>query len=144
MKKAEMLRLLDRPEVDSWRALMNGFQVLYRHFEEALVKEGCSYSRFQLLFFLYFEGPLAPVDISKKMLVTRSNVSMFLRRMIQDNLVKESSTMTSSKRPSYVLTSQGKDFFEKILPHHVGRVVSKMPALPKSQLKILENLTRRS
>lgn len=123
--------LIKSPEVESWRALMNAFQALYKTFENALLKDGCTYSRFQLLFFLYFEGSVAPIDLSKKMLVTRSNMSMFLRRMITDGLVTECPESSSIKRPCYMLTASGKRLFEKLLPAHIKRVQACMPKVAK-------------
>ncbi|MDZ4662703.1 MAG: MarR family winged helix-turn-helix transcriptional regulator [Pseudomonadota bacterium] len=139
-KKQRLGQLLGAREVESWRALMNAFQTLYRSFDEALLKDGCTYSRFQLLFFLYFEGSLAPVEISKKMLVTRSNITMFLRRMIADDLVTECPESLSIKRPCYMLTAQGKQFFENIFPNHIQRVRTSMPILPTDSIKILRTL----
>lgn len=137
----KMISLLEQPEVASWRILMNAFQALYQTFEEALLKEGCSYSRFQLLFFLYFEGSLAPVDLSRKMLVTRSNISTFLKRMTQDGFVTECPESSSTKRPCYRLTVKGRTFFEGIFPAHISRVVSVMPKLPKTQLTVLRQIS---
>ncbi|MGE4107758.1 MAG: MarR family winged helix-turn-helix transcriptional regulator [Bacteriovoracia bacterium] len=120
---------------------MNAFQTLYRAFEEALLKDGCTYSRFQLLFFLYFEGSLAPIELSRKMLVTRSNMSMFLRRMIADGLVTKCPESSSAKRPCYMLTIKGNAFFEKLLPAHIRRVKASMPVLPQDSLQTLKQIT---
>lgn len=119
---------------------MNAFQTIYQSFEEALLKNGCSYSRFQLLFFLYFEGSLAPVEISKKMLVTRSNISMFLKRMIGDGLVTECPESSSIKRPCYMLTEEGSRLFESVFPAHIERVKMTMPVLPARSIKKLQEL----
>jgi len=119
---------------------MNAFQTLYQSFEEALLKNGCSYSRFQLLFFLYFEGSLAPVEISKKMLVTRSNISMFLKRMIGDGLVTECPESSSVKRPCYLLTEEGNRLFERIFPEHIERVKVSIPVLPARSIRMLQKL----
>lgn len=119
---------------------MNAFQTLYQSFEETLLKNGCSYSRFQLLFFLYFEGSLAPVEISKKMLVTRSNISMFLKRMIGDGLVTECPESSSVKRPCYMLTEEGSRLFERIFPEHIERVKMSMPILPARSIRMLQKL----
>ena len=119
---------------------MNAFQILYRTFDEALLKDGCTYSRFQLLFVLYFEGSMAPVDLSRKMLVTRSNITMFLRRMMTDALVTECPESISQKCPCYMLTPKGRSSFEALLPKHIKRVHSHMPALPPGTIKILKTL----
>ena len=119
---------------------MNGFQYLYQAFGEALLKDGCTYSRFQLLFFLYFEGSLAPIELSRRMLVTRSNMSMFLKRMIADGLVTECPESSSVKRPCYMLTAKGVMLFERLLPAHIKRVRKAMPVLPSNTVKILQDL----
>lgn len=118
----KLKKLLEEPAVKEWRSLMFSFKTLYKEFEEALLQEGCSYARFQILFFLYFEGAHAPISLSRKLLVTRANISTFLKRMKQDGLIKEVPSKKSNKRPDYSLTAKGEKAFEEIFPQHVRRI----------------------
>lgn len=137
--KKNMLRLLKNSEFRTWHTFVNAFQALHQHFEEDLLKEKCSYSRFQLLFFLYFGGPQLPIELSKKMFVTRSNMSMFLKRMSRDNLVTDCPQSFSKKRPCYILASKGIKLFERLFPKHIDKIIKKMTCIPNSHLKAIED-----
>lgn len=139
--KNELLALLDEPEVISWRALMRAFQTIYGQLEKALLAEDdCSISRFQILFNLYFEGPMSASKIASKLLVTRGNISMFLRRLQADGLIEEVRLASSQKRPLFGLTKKGVAMFEGLFPRHIGRVRRLMPALPESYLVTLRKI----
>ena len=138
-KRAALKSLLDIPEVKSWRALMTAFKVILSELEKNLTHEGCSVSRFQILFFLYFEGNLPAAEIARKLLVTRGNISMFLRRMEADLLIKKV-IPPEQKRPLYTLTKNGTDFFEKLFPSHIKRVKQLAPRLDEKTIKLLLNV----
>lgn len=138
----EVLKLLEYSEVQSWRALMYAFKGIFAVLERGLIAEGCSVSRFQILFYLYMEGELAAVDIARKLVVTRGNISMFLRRMESDGLVKPKIS-PGHKRSVYVLTRAGRSFFESIFPEHIKRVRSTAPKLPQDTVKALIEVSRR-
>lgn len=136
--------LLSQREIQSWRALMAAFQAIYGTLENSLLKEeDCSVSRFQILFFLYFQGPLPAVDIARKLFVTRGNISMFLKRVREDGLVTVSKLTKSQKRPLFCLTAKGTNFFEEIFPRHVRRVRLLMPRLDRKTLKLLQDTAKR-
>jgi len=115
---------------------MSAFQAIFSELEKGLMAKGCSGSRFQILFYLYFEGDKPAVQIARKMLVTRGNISMFLRRMEADGLVRKK-VAPVQKRPVYSLTAKGRVFFEGILPPHIERVREKAPKLDTRTIKLL-------
>lgn len=136
-RRKNLKGLLEHPTVQSWRALMAAFKAIFSQLEKALMAEGCSVSRFQILFYLYFEGDLPAVEIARKLLVTRGNITMFLRRMESDGLVKPV-IPSGQKRPLFTLTKKGAVLFERILPAHVGRVRKIAPALDQNALRRLK------
>lgn len=135
-KRKKMEALLDFPEVRSWRALMGAFNAIFSELEKGLMAEGCSVSRFQILFYLYFEGDMPAVQIANKMLVTRGNISMFLRRMEKDRLIRKK-MVADQKRPLYSLAAQGRTFFEAIFPPHIERVRRRAPKLEAATIRRL-------
>ncbi len=118
---------------------MNAFKVIFSELEKELMAEGCSVSRFQILFYLYFEGDLPAVEIARKLVVTRGNISMFLRRMESDGLIKKI-VPGGQKRPLYVLTPKGNSFFESIFPPHIRRVRRLAPKLSRATIDQLASL----
>lgn len=137
----KMKQLLDFPEVQSWRALMSAFKCIFSELEKGLMTEGCSVSRFQILFHLYFEGDLAAVEIARILLVTRGNISMFLRRMESDGLIKKN-IPKGQKRPLFTLTLKGRRFFESIFPAHIERVRQLAPIFDPNTIKMLATLSK--
>ncbi len=142
MAKEKLANLLNHQEVRSWRTLMAAFQAVYSNLEKELGNEGLSVSRFQILFYLYFEGNHKATALSKKLLVTRANISMFLRRMEADGLIKYSFP-SGQKRPEVLLTAKGVRFFEDLFPRHIGRVQNLVKPLSQQTLSELESLERR-
>lgn len=140
-KENHLRRLFLEPEVKSWRQLMVAFQTIFTQLEKGMTSDGFSISRFQVLLMLYFEGPLSAVDISRRLLVTRGNMSMFLKRLMSDDLVCISSQSKSKTRPLYSLTSLGNERFEDLFPRHIKRVKKLMPRLPAETLKVLKDIT---
>jgi len=143
LAKNALLKIIDRDEIKSWRLLMGAFQAVYSRLEKSLADEGMSVSRFQVLFHLYFEGRLKASALSRKLLVTRSNMSMFLRRMEADGLIKFD-LPSGQKRPEVVLTNKGVRIFEDIFPRHGARVKMLVQPLGSQTSKELEALRRRA
>lgn len=135
-----MKALLDDPSVRSWRAIMAAFQIIYYQLERLLMQDGFHVSRFQILFFLYFEGPLSAVSISRKLLVTRGNTSTFIRRLQKDKVIQVCPTSPSMARPLFRLTPKAEAEFEELFPRHVGRVKKRVPKLSASTLKELQKI----
>lgn len=142
-KKSELQHLLIHPEVVSWRALMEAFSFIFTQLEKGLMSEGCSVSRFQILFYLYFSGEHQAVELAKKLLVTRGNITMFLRRMENDGLIKPV-IPKGKKCPVYTLTRKGILQFEKIFPPHVKRIRQLSPVLNAKTLQILRDVCNSS
>lgn len=132
----KLIRLLEYPEVKSWRALMGAFKTILSNLEKGLLAEGCSISRFQILFHLYFEGELAATNIAKKLFVTRGNITMFLRRMESDGLIKPVYSQ-GQKRAQFALTGGGVKFFEKVFPPHIKRIRKFVPIFSEQTMRAL-------
>ncbi len=121
---------------------MGAFKSILSLLERGLMAEGCSVSRFQILFNLYFDGELPATEIARKLVVTRGNITMFLRRMEADGLIKPV-IPKGLKRPVFTLTTKGTAFFEKIFPAHIKRVRKLAPALKKDTIKLLRETARK-
>lgn len=137
--KRNLVDLLNTPEVKSWRTLMVAFQSIYSQLEKELNSEGISVSRFQILFYLYFEGNHKATDLSRKLLVSRANMSMFLKRMEADGLI-EFAFQDKQKRPSVEITKSGVSFFESFFSRHVKRIKKFVKAFSPSTLKELQEM----
>lgn len=120
---------------------MTAFQRIFSKLEKGLIAEDCTISRFQILLVLYFEGPLSAAEVSRRLLVTRGNMSMFLKRLKADGLIQEAPGSKSEKRPLVCLTAEGIDLFESVFPRHIERVKRFMPALDAQMIKKLQSIS---
>ena len=130
--------LLMDEHVRSWRTLMRAFHSVYQPLEQALLQEGCSIPRFQILFHLYFSPPYGAAQLAKELFVTRGNISTFLKRLQAEGLIAVSEKSPSQSRPLYVLTAKGKSLFEDLFPRHIKRVRRLMPVLKATSRSELE------
>ncbi len=140
--KKRMKELLGGGHVRSWRTIMLAFQSVFRPLEKELQKEGCSVPRFQVLFHLYFDGPMAAIELAERLFVTRGNISMFLKRLESEGLTRSvpDALGRKSKRFLLALSPAGVTYFERIFPAHVRRVKRLMPELSKSTLLELQKV----
>lgn len=140
--KSSLVQMMSSPQVKSWRALLGAFQYVFSNLEKGLASEGYSMSRFQILLTLYFDGPHSAINISRRLLVTRGNVSTFLKRLLADGLIEVASESKSNKRPLFCLTDKGVEIFESVFPKHIDRVKSLMPKLDTTVVDALSRIPR--
>lgn len=138
MKNKQKLNgLLQIPEVKSWRAIMHAYTQIHRYLESELLKQNCSIPRFQIFFYLYFEGPLPSIELAQRLNVTRGNISTFIRRLEEDELVLINQANGRGGRQLVELSDKGLKQFEDFFPDHIKRVKSVMPSLNQKTIKDL-------
>ena len=138
-KKPTLEKLLELPEVISWRALMDTKKAIFSVLESCFQKEGYTAARFQIMFYLYFEGPMSPTQLTKLNMFTKGNTSTFIKRMVADGLIEPIPGNTSN-RPFYDLTKKGRAAFEDLFPRHIKRVQKLMLPLDEKTLKQLSSI----
>lgn len=72
------------------------------------------------------------------MKVSRANITTFLKRLTDDELITTTTENGSEKRPDYTLTKKGVKFFEQVLPSHIGNVEKVMTPFPSELIELLE------
>ena len=137
-KKVE--KLLNSPAVHSWRNIFVTYRALFSHFETRLLELGCTVPRFQILLHIYTDGPLTPVVLSRKMSVSRANMTTFLKRLADDGLIISTEENATVKRPAWNLTAAGVQFFENILPEHISNIQQVVEPLSTKSFKILDKM----
>lgn len=141
MKNSDKVtKLLGSPEVRSWRALFNAFKALSTHLEKSLIELDCTVPRFQVLLHLHTTGPHTPVALSRLMMVSRANITTFLKRLSEDDLIQTTTENGSEKRPAYELTKNGVKFFEQVLPAHISNVERIVTPFPEEMIETLESI----
>ena len=114
--------MLSRPKIKAWRILFRTHRMVFQYLDSELRKKNCSISKFQILVLLYFNGPMTPVALSRRLNVSRANITTFLRRIVKEGLIEPTTEGGSEKRPAFNLTSQGEEYFEVIFPDHIEAI----------------------
>ncbi len=120
LKRYEKARL--EPRVDLWRQLLVTVETLYETLEKKLEEKDCSYPRFRLLFVLYFEAPCSPAQLAKRLHVSRSNLTTFIRRLEEDELIYPCPLVSTETRLKYVLSQKGVNYTEELMTYHFKNI----------------------
>ena len=138
-KKEKLENLLNNSKVASWRLALNTVESMYSRFEDELLKSGCNMSRFEMMFHIYFSGPLSAIQLSVKMGVSRGNISAFVKRLLKDDLIAPCKITSTATRPKYSLSPVGEVFFEKVFKIHLKHI-NKMitPLSSNAQQELLQ------
>lgn len=131
IKKFEKARL--DPRVDLWRQMLVMVETLYETLEKKLIEKDCTYPRFRLLFVLYFEAPCSPASLAKRLHVSRSNLTTFLRRLEEDKLIYACPVASTDTRLKYVLSEEGATYTEELMTYHFENV-KKLSIFSRPQL----------
>ena len=141
MSAKKLEKLLMDDEVDSWINIIDCFQTIFSKLEIGLADDGLNVTRFQVLFYLYFNGNLNANALSKKLLVTRGNMSQLLKRMEADGLISLE-TIAGKKSINLKITKVGRRQFEIVFPKHIKRVKALVTPLSESTLNEIKNLKK--
>ncbi|MGE1062461.1 MarR family transcriptional regulator [Megasphaera paucivorans] len=88
--------------------------------------------RVMILLHQHPEG-VAPSFLAYRAGVTKATISVMLRRMIRDGMVYSIYDTEDGRSKKILLTCQGKNFMEQILPDHYLRISSIMKKLTDKQ-----------
>lgn len=143
-KKEKLEKMLSSPNVVSWRLALNTVEEMYSRFETELSKAGCNMSRFEMLFHIYFSGPLSAIQIAAKLGVSRGNISAFVKRLIKDDLIAPCKVSSTATRPRYSLSPSGEAFFEKIFTIHIKHIEEMITPLGRKTQQELSAWTAES
>lgn len=131
IKKFEKAR--HDPRIEIWRQLLVLVETLYEGLEKKLNEKECTYPRFRLLFLLYFEAPCSPAALAKRLHVSRSNLTTFLRRLEEDELILSCPMTSTESRLKYVLSDKGIKYTEELMTFHFENV-KKLDLFARPQL----------
>ena len=112
--KIKMAKVNSSEAVQSWKLIMFAYREVIGALENTLKQYDCSISKFQILYYMYFEGSQRPVDIANLISVSRPNVHTFFKRLMADKLI----VAGAGARPRYSLTKKGESLFEVVFLEH--------------------------
>lgn len=133
----ELKTLYSDPRIQTWSAIYGTYKTMMIPLETALQEEKCSFSRLQIMFQLYFHGGKLPAELASSLNVSRANISTFIKRLINDEVV---CSMSDAKRPKYTLTPKGIEEFERYFPKHLDRIKKLIPTASNEIITALEDI----
>ena len=129
---------------------LNTFITLSRASESVLTatkdiysRAGLTESQFAVLDILYHLGPQSQLEIGKKILKSRGNITMVIGNLEKNGHVKRKKRDSDRRYYSVDLTKKGRLLMGAIFPEHVRQIVKTMSALSYEEWLVLNNLCKK-
>ena len=128
--------------LDMWVKLARAFATLNRLTGEDIRRYGLTQAQFGVLETLGHKGRMTLGELAHKSLSTGGNMTVVVRNLIRDGLVRRS-VSTLDRRVVYVaLTPRGSRLFRRIFPQHAQAVVRIASVLSPADQERLGELLR--
>jgi MarR family transcriptional regulator, 2-MHQ and catechol-resistance regulon repressor len=111
--------------------------------ETPLAESGLTTSQFGVLEALWHLGPLCLTELAKKLLKTGGNLTLVVRNLERDGLVKRQRNKDDHRYQVVRLTAKGERLIQKIFPLHLARLVKLMDGLQPAEQEQLAALCKR-
>ena len=142
MDKERYVEEMKNPQVESWLSVLRTYRTMFHFLDTRLQQAGCSIPRFQVLIVLCLEDQETPVNIARRLSVSRANVSTFLKRLIADGLIQKN-TIPESRRSTYSLSPKGQSYLKEIFPEHISHIKEVMEVFDPKHLRAMEKSVKR-
>ena len=111
--------------------------------EVALAESGLTISQFGVLEALHHLGPLCLSDLAKKLLKTGGNLTLVVRNLERDGLVKRQQSKDDRRYQLIRLTPKGERLIQKVFPQHLARLMHQLSVLQPTEQEQLADLCKR-
>ena len=89
---------------------------------ETIKKSGLTPAQFGVLEALYNKGDLRICELIEKILTTSGNITVVIKNLEKDGLVKRYSDPEDKRATVIALTDKGREVIENILPEHIMNI----------------------
>ncbi|KAA3637763.1 MAG: MarR family transcriptional regulator [Calditrichaeota bacterium] len=137
MKKISDYTAEEQQVLDLFVKMIRASDSVLHRTHKHLADELLTLSQFQVLEILYHLGPMYQKEIAAKVLKTTGNLTMVVKNLTRNKLVKKTQDI-NDKRYSYIeLTKKGEELMEQIFPKHLRILVEEFRTLtPSEQIKM--------
>jgi MarR family transcriptional regulator, 2-MHQ and catechol-resistance regulon repressor len=111
--------------------------------EVPLADTGLTTSQFGVLEALWHLGPLCLSELAKKLLKTGGNLTLVVRNLERDGLVKRQRQKDDHRYQVVRLTPKGERLIQKVFPLHLARLVKLVNGLQAAEQEQLAELCKR-
>ena len=110
---------------------------------EAIKESGLTTARFGVLEALYNKGDLRICEIIEKILTTSRNITVVIKNLEKDGLVKKNLDPKDKRSTIISITDSGKKIIEDILPKHIENINEIFSVLTKEEQITLKNILKK-
>ncbi|HUR37518.1 MAG TPA: MarR family transcriptional regulator [Terriglobales bacterium] len=116
---------------------------LGQRLESPLEASGLTASQFGVLEALWHLGPLCLTDLAKKLLKTGGNLTLVVRNLEREGLVKRTRSKQDLRYFQVALTAKGEKTIRKVFPQHLRRLVESVKTLQSAEQQELARLCKK-
>lgn len=111
--------------------------------KQEYLEVGLTESQFAVLEVLYHCGPQSQLEIGKRVLKTRGNMTFVIRNLEKNGYIMRQKDDKDKRYYSVNLTKKGHDIIRKIFPKHVKKIVDTMSVLSTQEQRELGRLCKK-
>lgn len=110
---------------------------------ETIKESGLTTAQFGVLEALYNKGDLRICEIIEKILTTSGNITVVIKNLEKDGLVKKNLDPKDKRSTIISITDSGKKIIEDILPKHIENINEIFSVLTKEEQITLKNILKK-
>lgn len=117
--------------------------IIHKKELETIKKSGLTTAQFGVLEALYNKGDLKICEIMDKILTTSGNITVVIKNLEKDGLVKKSLDPEDKRATIISITDEGKKIIEEILPSHLENIVNIFSVLTDEEKVVLKDILKK-
>lgn len=110
---------------------------------QTIKESGLTTAQFGVLEVLYNKGDLKIFEIMEKILTTSGNITVVIKNLEKDGLVKKNSDPEDKRSTIISITDKGKKIIEDILPKHIENISDIFSVLTEEEQISLKNILKK-
>ena len=129
--------------LDTFIKLSRAAETIADRLEPGLREAGLTGKQLGVLEMLWHLGSLCQHEIGEKLLMSRANITLIVRQLDRENLVRRERVKEDRRYVRVSLTGEGRRRIARIFPGHVSRIVEAMAPLSRREQAELGRLCRK-
>lgn len=117
--------------------------IIHKKELETIKKSGLTTAQFGVLEALYNKGDLKICEIMDKILTTSGNITVVIKNLEKDGLVRKSLDPKDKRATIISITDEGKKIIEEILPSHLENIVNIFSVLTDEEKVVLKDILKK-
>lgn len=124
-------------------ALTRAEHSIHKEEYKTIKESGLTAAQFGVLEVLYNKGDLKICEIIEKILTTSGNITVVIKNLEKDGLIKKNSDPEDKRSAIISLTEKGKEVIEGILPKHIKNIGNIFSVLTDEEKIMLKEILKK-